>query len=249
MGIFDWLKQRRQWEPYRPMMNKNNQSVPPASQTRQMRQVRKLLIRGAVNVVVHRGDEPHLKVDCESPEDLQKIITRFRENTLVVETPETHLSVTSNNGKGSSSIAIHGAHNDGIVKGGKLEPIITTIGITVVNITLPVIREVISEGASNIRLNDLMQADFSLASSGSSNIVAQGNVRYLDIDVTGSGEVNASALMADFGNISLCGSGVIAAYIRQSLIARVAGDGDIVIAGNPSQRDTRKEGSGAVRFR
>ena len=248
MGVFDWFRQRRQVDP--PMFDKNNyQSGPPASETRPMHHVRKLLIRGAMNVVFHRGKEPQLKIDCENQGDLHKIITRFRDNTLVVEMPETNITITSNSGNRSSSVVIQGANYGVIMNGKQLGPSISILGNTVVHITLPTIREVASEGAGNVRLSNLMQADINIFAAGSGTITAHGNVQSVNIDVTGYGSVDASGLIADVGKLSVCGSGEIEAFIRQSLTARISGAGDIVIGGNPNQRNTRIEGSGDVRFR
>ena len=112
----------------------------------------------------------------------------------------------------------------------------------------PAIREVVSEGAGNVRLANLMQADIIIVATGSGKITAHGNVRCVDIAVS-SGDVDASGVVAEVGKLSVCGSGEIAAFIRQSLTARISGAGDIVIGGNPNQRNTRIEGSGDVRFR
>ena len=250
MSVFDWLKQRRQVDSKSVMSDKNNYPPgPPATEIRPMRHVRKLLIRGAMNVVFHRGEEPQLKVDCENQGDLHKIITRFREDTLVVEMPETNITITSNNGKGSSSVAIQGANYGVIMNGKQLVPSISILGYTVVHVTLPAIREVVSEGAGNVRLSNLMQADINIVAAGSGKITAHGNVRFVDIAVSGCGDVDASGLMADVGKLSVCGSGEIEAFIRESLTARISGAGDIVVGGNPKQRNARIEGSGDVRFR
>ncbi|WP_454844529.1 GIN domain-containing protein [Pseudomonas veronii] len=49
--------------------------------------------------------------------------------------------------------------------------------------------------------------------------------------------------------MSVAGSGDIDAYVSDSVKARVAGSGDIVIRGNPPIRDHTVAGSGDIKFK
>jgi len=49
--------------------------------------------------------------------------------------------------------------------------------------------------------------------------------------------------------LSVSGSGDIDAYVTQSVKARVAGSGDIVVRGNPPIRDHSVAGSGDIKFK
>nr|WP_258055200.1 DUF2807 domain-containing protein [Pseudomonas aeruginosa] len=55
----------------------------------------------------------------------------------------------------------------------------------------------------------------------------------MDVEVTGSGDVDASEIVAMTVELSVAGSGDIDAYVTQSVTTRVAGSGDIVVRDNP----------------
>jgi len=50
-------------------------------------------------------------------------------------------------------------------------------------------------------------------------------------------------------SLAVAGSGDIDAYVSRSVRARVAGSGDIVVRGNPSDRDHSVAGSGDIKFK
>lgn len=70
-----------------------------------------------------------------------------------------------------------------------------------------------------------------------------------DIRIKGSGDVTLLDLQQADLWLDIQGSGDIAAYVRTEVRARVAGSGDIVVRGNPPQRDSQVAGSGDIRFR
>lgn len=67
--------------------------------------------------------------------------------------------------------------------------------------------------------------------------------------MAGSGDVDASELVAMSAELSVAGSGDIDAYVTQSVKARVAGCGEIVVRGNPPIRDHSVAGSGDIKFK
>lgn len=96
---------------------------------------------------------------------------------------------------------------------------------------------------------DLRQDALDLEIQGSGDITVSGEVTRLHVQVAGSGDVDASELIAESADLSVAGSGDIEAFVRSDVRARVAGSGDIVVRGNPPRRDDRVAGSGKIKFR
>lgn len=101
------------------------------------------------------------------------------------------------------------------------------------------------KGSGDVTLYDLQQSVLDLGIQG----LVFGRVELLDAEVAGSGDVDASELVATSAKLSVAGSGDIDAYVSHSAKARVAGSGDIVIRGNPSIRDHSVAGSGDIKFK
>ena len=68
-------------------------------------------------------------------------------------------------------------------------------------------------------------------------------------EVAGSGDIDASDLIAQGVECSVAGSGDLEVYAVQGIHARVTGSGDIVVRGSPPVRDTRVARSGDIRFK
>ncbi len=110
-------------------------------------------------------------------------------------------------------------------------------------------QEVIIKGSADVTLYDPQQTILDLGVQGSGGITAFGRVDLPDGEVAGSGDVDASELVATSAKLSVAGSGDIYAYVSNSVKARVAGAGDIVIRGNPPIRDHSVAGSGDIKFK
>ncbi len=125
----------------------------------------------------------------------------------------------------------------------------TSAGRVLVAISLPIAPQVRVKGSGDISLYGLQQKEFEVSVKGSGDVTVQGTVHNLEVDIAGSGDVDARDLAAAAVDLSVAGSGDIKASASQSARARVAGSGDIVIYGNPAQRDHRVSGSGKIKFK
>ncbi|MBK0678730.1 hypothetical protein GZ051_26360 [Klebsiella oxytoca] len=76
-----------------------------------------------------------------------------------------------------------------------------------------------------------------------------GGVDRLRVDIAGSGDVNAHQLMSLSADVHVRGSGDVRTWVCESVKARVTGSGDVVVRGNPGDRDCSVFGSGEIRFR
>jgi len=217
---------------------------------RPLKAIRKIVVKGSVDVYFRRFNTPQLVVAGETQEAVDAIKTFFKGDKLIIENEGSsfqcggfsfgNISIGSVNG----SVHINGQniHIIGSANGGGH-------GRAVVGIALPEIPAVNIKGSGNITLLDLKQVGIELQIEGSGDITASGQVDSLEVSIAGSGDVDASDLSANRGHLSIAGSGDIRAYVSQAVTARVAGSGDIVVRGNPPQRSKQIAGSGSVKFK
>ncbi|EOT7855925.1 head GIN domain-containing protein [Pseudomonas aeruginosa] len=228
-------------------------------ESRPIHQVKKLIIKGAVDVVFFRDQSPRLVVAGETKEAVERVHTTLSGDKLVIE-QEGNVIIA-----GGGSINISG--NGNIVVGrdiringvqmqfngpvGSIDIKGASIGTgrVLVAISLPIAPRVRVKGSGDITLYGLQQDEFEASVQGSGDVTVQGTVQSLEVEVAGSGDVDARELTAATVDLSVAGSGDISAYASQSARARVAGSGDIVVYGNPAQRDHRVAGSGKIKFK
>lgn len=214
---------------------------------RPIQTVRKIVVRGSVDVVFQRSDKPMLTVAGETPEAVASVKTRFNGGKLVVEREGMTISMADGH-----NVVIQGS-TSGVVVIGNIaigEPIGVNIrqGKAVVFVALPEAPSIKIQGSGDVTMRDLRQAGLELEIEGSGNINAYGQVADLEVDIAGSGDVDASELIADRARLAVAGSGSIEALIRTEVRARVVGSGDILVRGNPPHRDHSVAGSGEIKF-
>lgn len=213
---------------------------------RPLQSLRKIVVKGAIDVVFRRSDNSMLVVAGETADAVASIKTYINGGKLVIEREGMTISF------GNSRMTFHGSVGSfvmGDIVNGK--PMGTSIsqGKVVVGITLPEAPAIKIKGSGDVTLLDLRQDGLELEIEGSGDITAHGQVAHLDVEIAGSGDVDASELVADHASLSIAGSGDIEAFVRTEVRARVAGSGDIVVRGNPSRRDHSVAGSGKIKFR
>jgi hypothetical protein len=134
--------------------------------------------------------------------------------------------------------------------------------------TVPQLTQVQSSGSGRLTISDLNGAPLILRKSGSGAAHLSGRVSSLDVQMSGSGQLDASALESGNANLSVSGSarlmlgqlradavtvrvrgsgGLQASGAVQSLNAHVHGSGDANLAGLSSQQaDLSTSGSGDI---
>ena len=222
---------------------------------RPLQPIRKIIVKGAVDVVFRRFDKSQLIVAGETTEAVENVKTYFKGDKLVIE-QEGLGGMTINFGGNGSQMHFYGsvgnvAMGDIHIVNGKTVGVRASVGHgrAIVGIALPEAPSIGIKGSGDVTLLDLKQAGLELEIQGSGDITAFGQVGHLDVEIAGSGDVDASELIADKASLSIAGSGDIEAFVRSTVDARVAGSGDIVVRGNPPMRDSRVAGSGKVKFR
>lgn len=210
--------------------------------------VRKIVVKGSVDVVFFRSPSAHLVVAGENQEVIRSVKTQLEGDKLAIEQEGVSIS------GGGANIHVSGTGN--IFVGGTINVRGLQGGITmqfkgrcIVGVALPEAPSIRIKGSGNVTLYDLQQTILDRGVQGSGDITAFGRVDLLDAEVAGSGDVDASELVATSAKLSVAGSGDIDAYVSNSVKARVAGSGDIVIRGNPPIRDYSVAGSGDIKFK
>jgi len=101
-------------------------------------------------------------------------------------------------------------------------------------------------GSGNIELkNDCQLKKLEVQISGSGNMNATGTVEDLYTKISGSGNISFTKLKAKTGNCTISGSGNTYVFIENKLDAYLSGSGDIVYSGTPSV-NSHLSGSGHI---
>lgn len=114
--------------------------------------------------------------------------------------------------------------------------------------TVPQLSQIRSTGSGRLRVSELNGGALTLTKTGSGASELSGKVGNLNMDLTGSGDVNASALHSGNANLSLTGSGAITLGKAdgESVNVKVRGSGDVRASGAARQLNARVSGSGGA---
>lgn len=216
---------------------------------RPLQPIRKIVVKGAVDVVFRRFNKPQLVVAGETADAVKAVKTYYKGDKLVIEQEGVGGMTITN---GNVQMVFHGSVGQfvmGDIVNGQAVGASIGHGHAIVGIVLPQAPNIGIKGSGDVTLLDLQQAGLELEIQGSGDITVFGHVGHLNVEIAGSGDVDASQLVADEAHLSIAGSGDIEAFVRSAVSARVAGSGDIVVRGNPASRDSKLAGSGKVKFR
>ncbi len=104
-------------------------------------------------------------------------------------------------------------------------------------------------GSGDLELNggssDLVDA----ALVGSGRLTVVGACKELRLEHSGSGDVDGEHLAAGKATIGLHGSGTSTVNVLDSISVSLHGSGDVIVYGNPTERNVNRTGSGSVDFR
>ncbi len=121
-------------------------------------------------------------------------------------------------------------------------------GSHAVDITLPgrVFRKIHLSGSGKAFLENVSQADLSLAIAGSGSLRAQGSVDRLTVSIAGSGGANLGDLAVKQLTLKVSGSGNIEAAPKDVADINVSGSGDVRLLTRPGQLRSHVAGSGRI---
>lgn len=117
-----------------------------------------------------------------------------------------------------------------------------------VTYTVPSLGYVNASGSTRLNISDLNGAPLDLSKSGSGAVNLSGRVSRLDVRLSGSGHLNASALKSGDANINLSGSSrtTLGQVQGNSLTAHVTGSGSLQASGSVASVNAHTSGSGGI---
>lgn len=216
---------------------------------RPCRPVRELVIRGRVGVIFLPATSPQLEVAGVDQQAIDRVQTDFSGDRLTVGQQGGGINIAASN---QVNINIQGNGNvvigENFISVGNVSINAGGAADCIVALAQPEAPRIKLQGAGDATLYDIDQASLDLSLQGSGDIVTFGQVEHLEARVAGSGDVDATALSARAADLTVSGSGDIASQVVERVRARVNGSGDILVYGDPPDRQTRVPGSGAIRF-
>ncbi len=99
-------------------------------------------------------------------------------------------------------------------------------------------------GSGDLKLDAGTSENVNLELLGSGDVQASGACKLLTAKITGSGDLHTAGLQADSVAISVMGSGDAKVFAKNSAIINIMGSGNVHVAGKPTERIIRKQGSG-----
>ncbi|MES2129727.1 MAG: head GIN domain-containing protein [Pseudomonadota bacterium] len=117
-----------------------------------------------------------------------------------------------------------------------------------VKYTVPQLSQVLASGSGQLRVTDLNGGALTIISSGSRRTDLAGRVGRLDVQVSGSGGINASGLQASAANVSLNGSGrmSLGQVNGEAMTINIRGSGDLQASGTVQTLNANVYGSGGA---
>ena len=104
-------------------------------------------------------------------------------------------------------------------------------------------------GAVKLTVKQLSGAIFALESKGASEVVLDGSIDQLLVDMTGASQLSAAGLQAKTAEISTTGAGDGDVAVSDSLKVVITGAGKVTYSGNPPTIKKQITGAGTIRHK
>jgi hypothetical protein len=118
-----------------------------------------------------------------------------------------------------------------------------------VTINVEKLTHIALRGAGDITAYNVETKDFSVSMSGAGDIKLFGTCATLTASLSGAGDLDAAGLKCKTVNAKVYGVGDMSVSASESVTGGVTGVGDLVVFGNPQNRNTKVSGMGDVSFR
>ena len=213
--------------------------VQAEDQTRELQAFSEITLKIPAKLHLEQGDKQSFEI-VGKQSALDEIVTEVKNRELVIRFKTKNLFMKD-------------------FETGKLEIFITVPDLTALSVSGS--GDIINDGAINarilnltcsgsgtIKLDDLKSERMKVMISGSGNVTVAGNdeAEDLSVNISGSGNFRGEGFKSTDVTARISGSGGADVYCTNSLIARVAGSGDIRYKGNP-RIDQSIAGSGKVK--
>lgn len=208
-----------------------------ATETRQVAAFEAIATAGAIDLVVRQAATASVQVEAD--DNLLPLVETVveegrRGRTLVVrlkrgESVSTKRSiVVTVNAPALTSLGTAGAGD-----------------VRVEGLKTPALRLSIA-GSSDVHITDLDTQRFDLSIAGSGDVVAAGRAATVSVGISGSGDADLAALVADDVKVRIAGTGDASVTANRALDVSVVGSGDVRYGGNATAVKLTTAGSGTV---
>ncbi len=117
----------------------------------------------------------------------------------------------------------------------------------VVDVTLPEIKGIHVDGASQVKVAGISSKVFTYRSSGTSKAELSGQADLLSIHLSGTGQVNAANLKANDVAVVTSGTSNVRVHAVKELHVKISGTGAVIYSGSPEIIKESISGTGTVR--
>lgn len=115
-----------------------------------------------------------------------------------------------------------------------------------VHIVTPSLNSLELAGATEAVVSGVNSKAFSLTTAGSTKVKVDGAADDLQMELSGSSDVQAADLKSKTCELTISGSGKADIYASQAVDATIAGSGSLKVHGNPAKLDQHITGSGSI---
>ena len=114
--------------------------------------------------------------------------------------------------------------------------------------TAPAVTRFQISGDDRLEIRSYKQDQLQIIASGSSEVVASGQAREVDIELSGSGEADLTDLVTDNAEADISGSAAVVLAPREAASLEVSGSATARLLTRPRRLDTDVAGAGSVIF-
>ncbi|MFQ5749757.1 MAG: head GIN domain-containing protein [Planctomycetota bacterium] len=114
-----------------------------------------------------------------------------------------------------------------------------------VTLSVPDLHGFSVSGSARAQITGLHGGEFSVSTSGSSRVQADGTVDRLKVGISGSGSLDLHGVEAQQASVRVSGSGSVKLQVREELEARISGSGNLRYGGRP-RVSAHISGSGSI---
>lgn len=122
----------------------------------------------------------------------------------------------------------------------------STRGAIRVRISVPQLDSVSSSGASDMVVSNVKSHDFNISTSGAGSLKISGEAKALDLQLSGAGEVDASALRAERVTVNSSGAAEATVYASEDLKVSASGAGSVSYYGDPKNVSENVSGGASI---
>ena len=115
-----------------------------------------------------------------------------------------------------------------------------------IDITAPAVQVFQLNGSGRLKIEGYDQNRLEINSSGSAHIRADGHARDVHISLSGSGDADVGAVVAETANVDISGSADATIAPTQSAEVHISGSGDVTVVSRPARMVSDVSGSGRV---